>query len=230
MPKMNKLIFKITDEVAKLGVRILTLSLSNLKNSKTNPEFEEYLKQELINIGNFWQGKNYKDDLVLRGFRDLHTKVGVSNKKSPASPEVLLGLFLQTGRFPKINTLVDIYNLISIKTRLALGAHDSDKIHGNVTLRLTEGSETFIPLGKTQSVPVTKEEYSYIDDSANIICRLEVLQVEPTKVTLDTKNVFLIVQGNLNTDNSYIESAAKEVADLITKFCGGKYRYLNKLK
>lgn len=31
-------------------------------------------------------------------------------------------------------------------TKLALGAHDLDKIEGNITLRLTQGNENYIPL------------------------------------------------------------------------------------
>ncbi|WP_396133041.1 phenylalanine--tRNA ligase beta subunit-related protein [Faecalibacillus faecis] len=36
-----------------------------------------------------------------------------------------------------MNPLVDLYNLISMDTKLALGAHDLDKTEGNITLRLT---------------------------------------------------------------------------------------------
>lgn len=173
--------------------------------------------------------KDFKNDPILQGFRDLHTKVGRSNRKYPASPEALLALFLETGRFPRINTLVDIYNLVSIKTRLALGAHDIENIRGNVTLKLTKGNETFIPLGSSLPIEVPAGEYSYIDDGKNIICRMEVLQVEQTKITLDSKNVFLIIQGNANTINGYIEAGAREVLDLIRKYCNGEYTFLSSL-
>ena len=154
--------------------------------------------------------KSYKEDLILHGFRTLHEKVKRSNRKFPASPEELVRIFTETGRFPRINLLVDIYNFISLKTKLALGAHDMNNIKGNVTLRLTAGDEKFYPLGSNALTPVPPGEYSYIDDENNIICRMEVLQVEPTKITTDTTDVFLIVQGNENTGNNYIESGANK--------------------
>jgi len=226
---MKKLTFQVTNDVLNLGVKILTAQISNVRNSKFNPDFEGYLKKELEEIKAFWNNKQYKEDLVLQGFRDLHSKVGRSNREYSASPEVLLRLFLEKGRFPRINTVVDIYNLISLKTRLALGAHDISKVRGNITLRLTKGDETFIPLGKSEPVKVPAGEYSYIDDGNNIICRLEVLQVEPTKITLESKDIFLIVQGNPNTNNDYIKRGLDEVLKLIVKFCGGEFILLNSL-
>lgn len=226
---MKKLNFQVSDEVFRLGVKVLTIQIIGVENAKSNKGFEKYLLGELENIKNFWKGKNYKEDKILKGFRDLHTKIGKSNRKFPSSPEALLSLFLETGRFPRINTLVDIYNLVSIKTRLALGAHDIDKIMGNITLRLTYGDENFLPLGSLEKVPVPPGEYAYIDDGNNIICRMEVLQVEPTKITLDSKNVFLIIQGNANTTNGYIEAGAQEVLGLIRKYCNGEYTFLNSL-
>lgn len=96
-------------------------------------------------------------------------------------------------------------------------------------MRLTKGNESFIPLGKQEATQVPAGEYSYVDDENNIICRMEVLQVEPTKITLDTKDIFLIVQGNAKIENAYIENAANEIMELIKKFCGGEAILLNHL-
>lgn len=167
--------FTATDEVSNLGIKILTAQINNLTNFKSSQELDEYINNELYSISKNWERKNYKDNPILEGFKVLHTKVGRSNRDYPASPEVLLRLFLDTGRFPRINAIVDIYNLISLKSQLALGAHDIKYINENVSLRLTNGDETFIPLGKVDLVKVAPGEYAYCDDENNIICRMEVL-------------------------------------------------------
>lgn len=226
---MRDLTFTVTKEVLDLGVKIITARITGAQNADSNADFETYKNWELEKVKQQWDVKKYKDDPVLAGFRDLHTKVGRSNREYVAAPEGLRWLFLERGRFPHINTLVDIYNFISVKTGLALGAHDIDKVHGNITLRLTKGDEIFVPLGKTEAVAVFPGEYGYIDDGNNVICRLEVLQVEPTKVTAESKDIFMIIEGNANTDVEYVQSAAKEVCDLITKYCGGSYSFLNEL-
>lgn len=226
---MRDLTFEVTKEVLDLGVKILTARIVDVQNTDFNADFEVYKNTELEKVKQEWEGKKYKEDPVLAGFRDLHTKVGRSNREYVASPEGLRWLFLERGRFPHINTLVDIYNLISIKTGLALGAHDVDKVQGNITLRLTKGDEIFVPLGKTEPVIIFPGEYGYVDDGNNVICRLEVLQVEPTKVTAESKDIFIIVEGNANTEKNYVEITAKEVCELITKYCGGSCSFLNQI-
>lgn len=226
---MRNIQFSVTPDVANLGVKVQTVQLKGIVNTKSTPELDAFLAQELEHMKAIWSEKDYKRDPILMGFRDLHTKVGRSNRDYPASPEVLLRLLIEKGRFPRINSIVDIYNFISIKTQLALGAHDVAHIHGNVTLRLTKGDELFFPLGKTEKVLVPAGEYSYCDDGNHIICRLEVLQGESTKITLKTQNIFLIIQGNMNTGSRYIEDAAKELTNLLVKYCGGEPELLNQV-
>ena len=224
---MRNLSFSVTREVLDLGVRIATARITGIQNSDLNSEFESFKNAELEKIKQAWTGRGYKEDAILAGFRDLHTKVGRSNRDYVASPEGLRRSFLERSRFPHINTIVDIYNLVSLRTGLALGAHDIDKVQGNITLKLTNGDEKFIPLGKTESAAVFPGEYGYIDDGNNVICRLEVLQVEPTKITLDAKDIFLIIEGNANTTPEYVKQAAREVCDLLIKYCGGSATFLN---
>lgn len=226
---MRDIIFSVTQQVSDLGVSIQTVQIKELKNTKSTSELDTFLAKELKKIKSTWLNRSYKESQILQGFRDLHTKIGRSNRDYPSSPEVLLRLLIEKGRFPRINSIVDIYNLISLKTQLALGAHDIEHIHGNVTLRLTKGDETFFPLRKVKKVIVPAGEYAYCDDKNNIICRLEVLQVEPTKITLEVQNVFLIIQGNQYTQTSYIENATKELVELLIRFCGGKPKLLNTL-
>ncbi len=228
---MKDLKFTVSKDVLKLGVKIVTLLIAEIKNTKSSNELDDYLTKELHTLSNHLNeiNYNYKEDKVLMGFRDLHTKVGRSNRDYPASPEVLVRRFIDKGYFPRINSVVDIYNLISLKTRLALGAHDLNYVQGNISLRLTNGKEKFLPLGSKDPVSVFPGEYAYIDDEENIICRLEVLQVEPTKITLNSQDTFFIIQGNSNTENAYIQNAVKELISLINRFCGGEVTILNSL-
>lgn len=209
-----------------MGVKIITARITGVKNIESDAAFDLYKNAELEKVKQEWAGKTYKDDPVLGGFRDLHTKVGRSNREYVASPEALRRSFLERDRFPHINTVVDIYNLVSLKTGLALGAHDIDKVQGNITLRLTKGDEKFMPLGKSEPVAVFPGEYGYVDDGNSVICRLEVLQVEPTKITPATNDIFLIIEGNANTAAEYVKQVADEVCELIVKFCGGKVLFL----
>ncbi len=184
-------------------------------------------------VGEIEQNNLYKTDKayisadpVLGGFRDLHTAVGVSNRKFISSPESLLGILGRHGRLPRINPLVDVYNAVSVATNLALGAHDIDLIDGNASLRLARGDERFLPLGATQPEPIRAGEYCYVDDGNDVLCRLEVRQVEKTRVTENTKNCFFIVQGNARTSAQDIVRAHDMLCNAVFQFFGGELREL----
>ena len=125
----------------------------------------------------------------------------------------LLKNLLKKQEFHKINPLVDLYNLISMDTKLALGAHDLDKIEENITLRLTQGSE--------EAKEVKAGIYSYIDDANDIICYSEIRQVDKTKVTNESKDIFFIVQVNKETSDKYVKDIAKELITVVTYYLGG---------
>ena len=218
--------FGITDAAQSLGLKAVCFVIEGVHNQHTNPEFEKLKTHTLAQVSKDLSSEAIQTDPILNGFRALHDAIGRSNRKNVASPESLLKLVLQTGGLPQVNLLVDIYNLVSVKTRLSLGAHDLRAISGNVQLRLTDGSETFWPMGSDKPKIVSPGEYAYIDDAHNVLCRLEVRQCERTKISLDTTDGFFIVQGNPTTPADSLHEAANELLTLIKRFCGGRARLL----
>ncbi len=219
--------FTIAPEVLALGLSGVYLVIEGLENRPTDPAFDALLDAELPALRERYAVPEFiKTDPVLAGFRELHTRVGRSNRRFVASPEALLARFQRTGALPRVNLLVDIYNLVSLQTRLALGAHDVARIVGDVCLRLTDGSEGFHPLGAAEPEPVFPGEYAYCDAANDVLCRMEVLQVEKTKVTEATAAAFYIVQGNMHTPPTALHAAAEELIALTTRSCGGRARLL----
>ena len=219
--------FEISTEVRALGVKAVCFVMEQVHNQKTHPEFEQLKAHSLKHIVGDLSSEGIANDSILLGFRQLHDAIGRSNRKNVASPESLLKLILKTGSLPRVNLLVDIYNLVSLKTRLSLGAHDLTAINGNVQLRLTDGTEHFWPMGSDKPKVVSPGEYAYIDDSGGVLCRLEVRQGDKTKISLKTTACFYIVQGNATTDAASLQTAAEELIALIKRFCGGQERMLS---
>lgn len=215
----NEIEFTVTDGIKDLGVKG-AFFVVHIDQKEADPNKIELLLKETtqhVRANHI----DVKEDAVLTGFRDLHTAVGVSNRKHVSSPENLIGL-IQGGRdLPTINPIVDIYNIVSLETKLALGAHDIHKLGGKITLRLTNGTEEFIPLGSPEKKPIGSGEYAYIDEDSNeVICRLETRQCERTKVTDTTQKCFFIVEGNNNTDIDYIEKAIARLKSLLIEYFG----------
>jgi DNA/RNA-binding domain of Phe-tRNA-synthetase-like protein len=213
--------FHATDDVRALGIRGVFIRMRGLVNKDRDEAFEKFKADLAQRLRPAYTPEGIKADRILQGFRALHTKIGRSNRTFPSASEALAGLLGRRGVIPSINLLVDIYNCVSLETRLALGAHDVDTIDGHVTLRLTNGSERFVPLGATEPEPVFAGEYAYTDDAPEIICRMEVKQVEKTKVGLRTTDCFYVLQGHTGTSAADLRCAADRLTSLTRQFCGG---------
>jgi DNA/RNA-binding domain of Phe-tRNA-synthetase-like protein len=221
--------FIVHPEIVSIGLKGIFLTIENLKNEVENSEFDSY-RLEVIGKAYNETNSDTKEDIYLNGFRQLHDAVGAPNRKNLSAPENLYKLLAKNKDIPRINLLVDIYNTVSIKYKLALGAHDWAYTEGGIHLRFTNGTEQYIPLGESAPKAVRAGEYSYIDDSNEIICYLDVRQVNKTKVTLNSKDVFFIVQGNANTPFTYIKQAANELIFLVKKYCGGHEYILGQIE
>lgn len=219
--------FYISKEVSELGIHVAGVVISDCDNTTPFFQWEEYKEKAIVELLTFYQNYDYQHDPILEGFYQLHEKVHVKRRKNLPAPENLIRLLLKHQYLFHVNPIVDCYNIISLRSKLALGAHDIDSINGDVTLRFTNGDEYFLPLGQKEPKKVASGEYSYIDDSNEIICRLEIRQVEKTKVTERSKNIFFIVQGNENTSIDYVKQTAEDLITLITNFFGGKGQIIN---
>ena len=214
--------FIVEDKVKELGVKILGIKIDGIDNNTPNLEFEKWRENKIKELIEKYKDYDIKNDNVIEGFYELHQLVGVPRRKNLPASENLIKLLVKRGDLVHINKAVDIYNIISIDSKLCLGAHDIDKVSGNVYLKITDGTENFIPLGSEEVKPVASGEYSFVDDDNDIICWLDIRQVDKTKVTENSKNVLYLVIGNKENTYEELEKVAKEIIDITTKYCGGK--------
>ena len=213
--------FKVEKAVLDSGVKIIFAVVEGIDNHSNNEQWQEYRTQRIAELYDEYKDLDIHADPILEGFNILHDNVGVKRRKNIPASENLIKLLVKRGEVFYINQAVDIYNLISLEGKLALGAHNIDNVDGDVTLRFTDGSERYIPLGQTEPLPVAAHEYCYCDDSNEVLCRLEIRQVNKTAVDENAVNVFYIVQGNEATPDELLTETAQRIIDTTTKYCGG---------
>ena len=214
--------FYVEQKVLDAGVKILFAVVRGADNTGNSEEWQNYRTERLAELLETYQDLDLKSDPILEGFNVLHDNTGVKRRKNIPASENLIKLLKKRGDMFYLNQAVDIYNLISLESKLALGAHDIDHVDGNVTLRFTDGTERFQPIGQSEPIPINAGEYSYCDDANEVLCRLEVRQVEKTKVTEASKNIFYIVQGNAETPIGLLQKTAQDIIDTTVKYCGGE--------
>lgn len=190
-------------------------------NAKMPQKFEDEIKEitdRVINISD----ESINNNIVLQGYREKTIAIGRSLKRYPPSAEALINNIKRRGSMPRIMTLIDIYNIGSLKSMLSIGAHDADVFKGPLRFTFAEETGEFTPVGGG-SKPVHKGDYIYRDDNA-IVAYLDARDAEDYKITEKTKNVLLIIQGNANTSCEMRKKELSEICKNIKEVCGGEYQ------
>ncbi len=197
--------FEVTQRASSLGIKTAAAVVNVEKISNKNSILEKLSKEQYT--------------VNDSGYVELHRKV-----KAPDQTSIrwLADLSAMNGTLPNINTLVDSYNIISLKYGIAAGAHDVSRLKGNVRIDICKGTEQFTELGGTSTSNVSAGEYAAMDEE-KVICRLELKQCEQTKVTKDSKKVLLYYEGHKEHTQNEVNTALKEACDLIVNVCGGNY-------
>lgn len=214
--------FLVAEECVQLGLRARAIVFRNLVIAAAPPELRAEIDREIQTVRDSFAGPAaVRSCREVAAFQQLHRRAGVPARKEQSSVERLLLLALKRGELPAINSLVDAYNLVSLRTRCSLGAHDLDAIASPVSLRLLTGRESFTPLGESTPLAVTPGEYGYVDAAERLLCRLDVRQADFSKVTERTRNVMLIVEGAAEHEPDVLRRASEEVIEVVTRYCGG---------
>ena len=218
---MNTPVIKVYDEIHKLNIVVNFIVFKNIRNRKSDQSFNDYQQQVFSELIPDLSKEMLKKDPVLEGYRNLRTKLGLSRNKTICSSEALLNYLFKKNTLPQVNLLVDIYNLLSVKTHISIGAHELGMIDQYLDFKITSGNEIFIPMGSDESIEISKGEYAYVDGGNEVLCRLDHRQCHKTRISESTQSCLLIVQGNPNTTSEQINSATEELIRLVNKYCGG---------
>ncbi|MEK6983093.1 MAG: phenylalanine--tRNA ligase beta subunit-related protein [Nanoarchaeota archaeon] len=210
--------FTISPEVKELGINVCMAIIKDANTVNKNATLEKIKKETVARL----QTLEISNSKILQGYRKLYDKAGI-NAIPPA--ESLINLIKTNHRLPNINTVVDCYNLVSAETLVSTGAHDTSQIKGNIRFVITNGYERYTPLDESKPIKVPAGEYACIDDD-KILCRMDIKQCNETKITKETKEFIVYVQGNRYVTLEYLEEALQKVCSLIIEICGGTYEII----
>jgi DNA/RNA-binding domain of Phe-tRNA-synthetase-like protein len=214
--------FLVSEDCVRLGLRAAAALLRNVRVAPAGTALRAEIAREVEALR-----ARFPDPAAVRAapevvrFHDLLRRVSVNPRREQPSLERLLAGALKRGDLPAVNNLVDAYNLASVRALCSLGAHDLGRIALPVALRLLDGRETFTPLGRTAAVAVVPGEYAYVDARDRVLCRLDLVQAEFSKVTGETTSALLIIEGTAAHPPGAVRQAAADAAELVTRHCGG---------
>lgn len=165
--------------------------LAKVKVTKTDPMVEERLENlegkltaQGINATTF---VTHPKIAIWREMfqKDFHVKP----KTYRSSLESLLKRLLTGKKLWQINTIVDLYNCISVETLFPMGGYDMQKIDGDIVVRYAKEHEEFIPLGSSEKVACSSKHIVYADDQ-DVLCWLwNHKDAKKTAITEETEEV-----------------------------------------
>jgi len=220
--KVDEKIFEVFNNPV-IGVIIVR----NIDNTKNNSEVSKQLREAESSLRERMVGIDIPSYPNIAPWRETYRKFGSKPSEFRSSHEALTRIVLRGSQIRNINPLVDIYNLISIRYILPVGAEDLDKMAGDLELTFATGDEKYIPLGEEENHSPDKGEVIYKDD-VSVICRKwNWREGDRTKITSETKNAVVVIESIASIP---IEKAVEELNFLIKKYCGGKTKvfYLTK--
>ncbi len=157
----------------------------------------------------------------IAGWRLAFSQFGARPSKYQASVEALVRRARRGDALPPINTLVSIYNALSLRFLVPVGGDDLDLVSGGLHLRAAKGDEPFTPLGAEAEDPPEAGEIVYADD-AKVLCRRWSWRGgEPSKISPATTNAVLNVHGLAPATPEEVARATETLATLVRQVCGG---------
>ncbi|MHB9056054.1 MAG: B3/B4 domain-containing protein [Paludibacteraceae bacterium] len=123
--------------------------------------------------------------------REAYKKLGKDPNRYRPSAEALSRRLLKGIPLYQIDTLVDIINLISLKTGYSIGGFDADKIAGNLILGVGKAGEKFEAIGRgllnIEGLPVYRDNMGAIGTPTS--------DEEHTKISPETTRLLMIING-----------------------------------
>lgn len=218
-----KIDHKIFEKFPNLTIGVVICK--NLNNSGTQEEVQKEIREQENNVRAKYNIETVSQTSKIDVWRKTYSAFGAKPKENKSSVENLYRLVLQGINLRHINKLVDIYNLISLKYMLPVGGEDLDKIKGNVILTFAEQNEPAVLLLRDMNQDLLHPgEVVYKDDSSAICRRWNWREADRTKLTEETQNCLLVIEGLPPVTKEEITKATEELAGLVKKYCQGIIR------
>jgi DNA/RNA-binding domain of Phe-tRNA-synthetase-like protein len=151
--------------------------------------------------------------LPIQATRQAYKRLGKDPNRYRPSAEALRRRILRELPLYKVDTLVDLINLVSIRSGYSIGGFDADKIEGGkLVLGVGREGELYHGIGRGElniaGLPVYRDAIGGIGTPTS--------DEERTKIGLDTTSLLMILNGYSGLDG--LIDAGKYAAGLLSKY------------
>lgn len=151
--------------------------------------------------------------LPIQATRQAYKRLGKDPNRYRPSSEALRRRILRELPLYKVDTLVDLINLVSIRSGYSIGGFDADKIAGgSLVLGVGREGEIYHGIGRGElniaGLPVYRDAVGGVGTPTS--------DEERTKIGLDTTHLLMIINGYSGLEG--LEAAGKYAVGLLSKY------------
>jgi DNA/RNA-binding domain of Phe-tRNA-synthetase-like protein len=127
---------------SEIDIETVALELYELEVTAPREDFELEVKRTL-------QAARSGDTGPVDRARELYRRFGLDPTRVRPSSEALLRRLKKGEPLPRINSLVDVANAMSVQLQVPVGLYDMDKVKGDeLVIRLGTEGESYVGIGK----------------------------------------------------------------------------------
>ncbi|HOL30085.1 MAG TPA: phenylalanine--tRNA ligase beta subunit-related protein [Paludibacteraceae bacterium] len=196
----------------------LTLSViaCEVKNSETTSILWQEIEEEMEKISSTFTLENIKMRPEISATRQVYRKLGKDPNRYRPSAEALCRRICKGVGIQRVSTLVDIINLISIRSGFSIGGFDAKKIQGDLRLEVGTASDIFQAIGRgilnVEGLPLFKDAAGGIGTPTS--------DNERTKLTMETRRLLMIINGY--SGEKGLQEASEQARMLLEKYAEAK--------
>lgn len=204
----------ISEEVSSACPDLQVLVIAcQVRNSEPDEQLWREIEVEEATIRETVKLEQINKWLPIQATRQAYKRLGKDPNRYRPSAEALRRRILRELPLYKVDTLVDLINLVSIRSGYSIGGFDADKIEGGkLVLGVGREGELYHGIGRGElniaGLPVYRDAIGGIGTPTS--------DEERTKIGLDTTSLLMILNGYSGLDG--LIDAGKYAAGLLSKY------------
>ncbi len=204
---------KITPELkAKMPQMALGTLLCKVENSTYNADLWEEITRCSDEIRQTTTLETIKDKPMIAATRQMYLACGKKPGRYRPAAEALMRRIVKGDELYQINTLVDLVNLVSLRTGYSIGGFDAGLIEGNVSAGIGREGEAYEGIGRgsinIHQLPVLRDEKSAIGTPTS----------DEVRTALRTETRFFFMNINAYTGKTDLQEPLEYSENLLRKY------------
>lgn len=210
---MTNRIITISEEILEVCPRFQLAAIEcEVNNTPHNEDLWEEIDRFITDFRDKYKMADIKKRPAIEATREVYKKLGKDPNRYRPSGEALCRRILKNQGLYQIDTLVDLINLISLKTGYSIGGFDADKIKGDIILGVGKAGEPFEAISRggmnIENLPLYRDSIGGIGNPSS--------DEERTKITSSTTHLLMLINGYSGKEG--LQEAVKYSVELLEKY------------